>query len=252
MSFAPNIALRIAQDLRPIAPVTIVSDGARVTTHCMYPSNGLVQVTVRGGTDTVVVSDEGGAFGDALGAGIPVKDYNRTLSHLVADQGLSLKSGVIFSPRLPIAAAPIAVLHVANASQEVARWLYDHLKIPRTRDFRVVLAEFLRLQFEDRLVHNEIIVGHSQKPHKFANVINLPDGRRLIVDPVTADPNSINSRVIANLDVKANENPQLVQRIVYDDEERWTAADLNLLQIGAYAVPFSRSSEVIGRLSANG
>jgi hypothetical protein len=39
-----------------------VDDALRVTTHCMYPSNGLVQVTVRGGANTIVASDEGGVI----------------------------------------------------------------------------------------------------------------------------------------------------------------------------------------------
>jgi hypothetical protein len=57
--------------LDEMAVVKRVGYGVRVTTHCMYPSNGLVQVMVRGGVSTVVVSDEGGAMEEALAAGIP-------------------------------------------------------------------------------------------------------------------------------------------------------------------------------------
>jgi hypothetical protein len=249
MSFEPDLAYFVEHGLAEIASVKRVVDGVRVTTHCMYPSNGLVQVTVRGGTETVVVSDEGGGVGEALSAGIPPKDYNRTLSRLIGDQGLFMEKGAIFTPRIPIKAAPLAILHVANASQEIARWLYDHMKIERTRDFRVMLAEFLNRTFEDRVSHNEVIVGHSNKPHKFANVIKFANGRRLIVDPVAHEASSINARVVANLDVRATNNPLIEQRIVYDDEEDWTPADLNLLQVGATVVPFSRTREVIGRLA---
>jgi len=247
----PDLAFLIESGLREIASITYAIDGVRITTHCMYPSNGLVQVTVRGGVETVVVSDEGGALGEALSAGIPIRDYNRTLSYLIKDQGLSIKDGVIFTPRIPLAAAPVAILHVANASQEVARWLYDHMKVKRTRDFRIALADFLKRTFDDRVSHNAIIVGHSNKPHKFANVVSFASGKRLIIDPVAHEASSINARVVANLDVKANNDPLIEQRIVYDDEEDWTAADLNLLQVGAYAIPFSKSEEVIGRFAAN-
>ncbi len=160
-----------------------VHDGVVATTHCMYPSNGLVQVTIRGGEDTIVASDEGGAFGEALSAGIPVKDYDRTLGALVKEHGLLLKDGVIHTPRMPLKATPLAILLVANASQEVARWMYDHVKIKRTRDFKAMLK-----------------------------------------------------------------NPKIIQRIVYDDEDDWSPADLNLLQVGAITVPFSRAGEVIERL----
>jgi hypothetical protein len=247
-----SLAEWTAKGLWGVAKVTPTSDGVRVTTHCMYPSNGLVQVMVRGGVESIVVSDEGGAVGEALSAGIPVRDYNRILGGLIKDHGLMIRDGVIHSPRIPIQAVPLGILHVANASQEVARWLYDHLKIKRSRDFKGMLAEFLKRTFDDRVTHNAVIVGHSNKPHKFANVISLPSGRRLIVDPVALEASSINARVVANLDVAATKNPLIEQRIVYDDEEDWTPADLNLLNVGAIAIPFSRSPEVLERIARVG
>jgi len=249
MSYAPDLAKWISSTLYDVAEVTSMDDGVRVTTHCMYPSNSLVQVMVRGGVESVVVSDEGGAVGEALSAGIPVGNYNRILAGLIKDHGLMIRDGVILSPHIPMKAASLGIVHVANASQEVARWLYDHLKIKRTRDFKGMLAEFLNNTFDDRVVHNAVIVGHSNKPHKFANVISLPHGRRLIVDPVAHEASSINARVVANLDVAATRNPLIEQRIVYDDEEDWTPADLNLLNVGAIAVPFSHSHDVLKKIA---
>lgn len=250
MSYAPDLAHLISRGLNDIASITRTADGVSVTTHCMYPSNGLVQVTVRGGVETVVVSDEGGAVGEALSAGIPPKVYTPTLGPLIKDQGLSISGGIIFTPRIPIGAACFGILHVANASQEIARRLYEHVKIKRTRDFKAMLAEFLKVTFDDKVSHNAIIVGNSNKPHKFENVVSLQNGRRLIIDPAVRDPSSINARIVANLDVRAINDHLLEQRIVYDDEEDWTPADLNLLQVGATVIPFSRSSEVIKRLAA--
>jgi hypothetical protein len=91
-----------------------------------------------------------------------------------AKPGLSISDGVICTPQIHIDAVSAAIIHVANASQDIARWLYEHMKIKRTRDFKAVLAEFLKLTFDDRVSHNAIIVGHSNKPHKFANVVLLP------------------------------------------------------------------------------
>lgn len=245
-----NLSDLVSRRLNEMASIKRIEDGLRVTTHCMYPSNGFVQVTVRGGTSTVVASDEGGAMGEAMSAGIPMRDFSPQLAHRVKDQGLSFKGGVIFTPKMPIKAAPLAILLVANASQEIAHYLYDHMKIRRSRHFRVLLADFLKGAFDDR-VSAATIVGHSHKPHKFDNVVSFPSGKRLIIDAVANEPSSVNARVVANLDVKATNNPLIDQRIVYDDEEEWTAADLNLLQVGAPAVPFSRSSEVIERLAAS-
>jgi hypothetical protein len=250
MSTPVELADLVAARLREMAPTKTVLDGVRVSTHCMYPSNGLVQVTLRGGASTIIVSDEGGAMGEALAAGIPMRDFSRPLAHKVRAQGLLFRAGVIYTPKIPIEGAPMAVLLVANASQEIARWLYEHVKIKRSRHFQELLAAFLKNTFHAR-VAPATIVGHSRKPHKFANVITFSSGKRLIIDAAVYDPTSINSRVVANLDVKANNDPLLDQRIVYDDEENWTPADLNLLQVGAFAIPFSRSSEVIERLASN-
>jgi hypothetical protein len=127
--------------------------------------------------------------------------------------------------------------------------MFEHGKVKRTRDFKKLLAEFLIKRFDDRVVHGEFVIGHSNKPHKFANVVSLNGERKLIIDPVSNDSSSINARVVANLDVKANGNPNIIQRIIYDDEDDWSAADLNLLQVGATAVPFSRAGDVIERLA---
>ena len=96
-----------------------------------------------------------------------------------------------------------------------------------------------------------MVIHGEFKEHKFANVITFRSGARLIVDPVWNDASSINSRVVANLDVKAAKDPKIQQRIVYDDEEAWQPSDLNLLGMGATVVPFSRSYEVIERLAAS-
>ncbi len=250
MTFIPDIADLVVSGLSNLAAIRRMDDGIRVTTHCMYPSNGLVQVMIRSGTETIVASDEGGAFGEAASAGITIAEHHKSLWYLIRDQGLLMKDGIIYTPQLPIETAPVAILHVANASQEIARWFYEHAKIKRTHDFKTLLAEFLRKSFDDK-VKPATIVGQSNKAHKFTNVIYMNDGRRLIVDPVSHDASSINARVVANLDVRATKDPLLEQRIVYNDDDAWTAADLNLLQVGANAIPFSRSADVIRRI-ANG
>lgn len=151
---------------------------------------------------------------------------------------------------MPFEAAPLAITLVANAAQDIALHLFDHMKIKRNRDFKKLLAEFLKGAFDDR-VAAATIVGNSNKPHKFENVIFFPNGKRLIIDAASNDSSSVNARVVANLDVSAAANPLIDQRIVYDDEDEWTAADLNLLRVGAITIPFSRSSEVIERLAAH-
>ena len=146
---------------------------------------------------------------------------------------------------LPIEAVAVAVAHVANTAKEAASWLYEHGGVRRRRDFRELLAAFLSEDFRDQVAETRL-VGASNKPHKFVNVISFANGRKLVVDAVANDPSSINARVVANLDVRTNKELRgLVQQIVYDDDERWSASDLNLLQVGATIVPFSKARDVI-------
>lgn len=251
MSWAPSTALEaVSFFLAKSLPGPVATeDGVRVTTHCMYPSNGLVRVYIKVGAETIIVSDEGEAVGEVLSAGIDVADVNKLARHIVAEQGLFIRGGIIHTHSLPIEAMPVAVPLVANVAKEVAQWFYDHKKIKRTRDFRKILSDYLEGTFSERLAKDEKIVGASNKSHRFANVVSFPNGRRLVVDAVAKDPSSINSRVVANLDIRSNKNPLIEQRIVYDDAEGWSSSDLNLLNVGAPVVPFSKAVDVIARLA---
>lgn len=229
--------------------VTEIPDGALVTTHCIYPSNGFVRVVVRGGNDCFVVSDEGGALLEIEAAGAEIDKPDRLLRHLVLERGLEMADGMIRSPRVGPDAVAVAIALVANTSRDVADWLFSHTKIKRERDFKDLLRQFLEAKFADKVRH-ETLVGQSNKAHKFDHLLHLPDGKRIIVDPVLHDPSSINARVVANMDVRLAGYDNLEQRIVYDDEEDWTAEDINLLQVGAAIVmPFSRASDALGRFS---
>ena len=255
LSLAPNerspteFRFRVERGLRSFFQIEELADGVRVTTTCLYPSNGLVQVTLRGGVESLVASDDGGALGEASGAGIEISEPEKLLRGFVRDRGLSLRNGVIVTGAVPIDAAAVAVAHVANTAKEAASWLYEHGGVKRRRDFRELLSAYLADMFREQVAETRL-VGASDKPHRFANVISFPNGRKLIVDAVAHDASSINARVVANLDVRTNWNLKgVVQRIVYDDHEHWSASDLNLLQVGATVVPFSRARDVIKRVA---
>jgi hypothetical protein len=99
-------------------------------------------------------------------------------------------------------------------------------------------------------LRNGTVIGKSNKPHKFDNLVRLGRDRQLILDVVTREASSINAALVAHLDVKNAEYDKIEQRIIYDDDDKWSAADLNLLKLGATPVPFSRAAEVLERLAA--
>ncbi len=250
MSFEPDIIYILNDGLARLVEIKHVDDYVRVVTHCMYPSNGLVTVAVRSGKQTAVVSDEGGALSEATSAGIVNRPSDKQLSSLIASQGLTVKNGVIIAPPVPLDAAPAAVLLVANAAKDLAGWLYSTARVKHTRDFKKALAQILRKTFDENLAAEEIPGRY--KPRKFSNVVRLPHGKKLIVDPVMHEASSINARLIANLDVKQAGDHKIIQRLVYDDEEEWGPDDLALLGMtDITVVPFSRSVEVMRRIAAS-
>lgn len=249
-SISEGASLRscINASLNAICPVEDLEGGVRVTTHCIYPSNSLVRVIVNGGMESIVVSDDGEALGEALAAGIEIENADKLLRGFVQQRGLIISDGVIRSPVTSMDAAPVAILHVANVAKEAALWLYERGGLTRRSDFRELLSGFLMMEFKEQVAETRI-PGASQKPHLFANVISFPNGRRFIVDAVSNDASSINARLVANMDVKATNDPSIDQRIVYDDAQPWSVADLNLLKLGATIVPFSQAQAVIQRIA---
>jgi len=225
---------------------TPVSDGIAVSTHCLYPSNATVVVFVRGGEHEYVVMDDGRAFREAATAGAELGKSIKKYERIVAKQGLILSNGVIKSPVIKAELIPMAILLVANASKEIADLVFSTWKPSQRRDFKEAVRSLLQLRFSNLSIKEEKIVGTSNKAHIFESVIHLDDGRRVVIDPVLRDANSINSRVVANIDLRNAMHEKLEQRIVYDDSDSWSSSDLSILHVsGVPVVAFSKTQRAI-------
>lgn len=218
-----------------------IDNGVLFNTHCLYPSNGMVQVAIYGAGKTYFVSDNGGAIREAETAGAVMKNPDRLFSKTLKKQGLFIKNGAICSPEISIDALPAAISIVANVSKEVSESIFDTWKIERTRNFKDMLRDLLKTEFHFD-AKEEKIAGQSNKSHSFENVVEFMNGSKILIDPVLKDANSINSRLVANLDVRSKNYPNLKQRIIYDDSQEWQSNDLSLLVVsGVPVIPFSRS-----------
>lgn len=242
-----DLTTTVSNAMQQISRLHESADGIYVTTHCMYPTNAFVTVVIRGGKDTFMVSDEGRAFHEIHSSGTSSHTSDAQVRNLVKAQGLLVEHGAIRSPFVKKESLPVAIALVANVSKEVADWFYTHHKIKRARDFKQLVKEFLQETFPKKVNHGTQIIGNSNKKHRFENVVMLPNGGRLIVDPALHEHASWSSRIVANLDVKQAQHDGLEQRIVYDDEDDWSPEELNLLAVGAPAVAFGRSRAAIAR-----
>lgn len=238
----------ITHSLSDIFQIFEDGDSVRVTTHCMYPTNTFVSVKIIGGTDSFIVSDNGNAFKELTSTGSNWYPTKLAISAFEKQHGITIKDSAVVSPLVPKESLGVAIALIANASKNLAAWLFDHAKIKKKYDFDSIVKQFLKSTFNVS-INSESILGASNKPHKFENIILLSDNRKLIVDSVKHDTNSINARVVANMDIKSAGYDDLEQKLIYDDSDDWSHADLNLLQLGASVVPYSKAEQVFSRIA---
>lgn len=243
----PNNIQQAVSSLVGCAPY---GDGFRVYTTCLYPSNEVVQVIVRGGVNEFTVSDDGGAIAAIEAAGVELMAGDKSLRKYIHVQGLRVEHGAIISPKVSAEQLPVAILLVANASQEAAYRELESRKLKPNRNFKHMVEKLLLQRFPDRTEKQLVVVGESTKQYKFDYGVRSADGRVLLVDAVTPDYSSIASAVLANLDVRNLKDDHFVQRIVYDDREPWKAEDILLLHNGAPTIPYSEFSRSLDRLAA--
>lgn len=234
----------ISNGLSPFLDFAQIESGVSVKTHCLYPSNATVTVSVRGGPGGYVVMDDGRAMREAAMAGADIPGSLKKYEKIAYKQGLLLSNGIVKSPQVSAEVVPAAIILVANASKELADYIFSTWKSSNKRDFKESVRLLLSHDFPGVRVEEEKFSGESNKVHTFDNVIKLRDGSRLIIDPVLRDANSINARVIAHLDLKKANLEAVEQRIVFDDEkEKWQSNELAVLQFsGVPIIPFSKMS----------
>ena len=224
-------------------------DGMRVTTHCLYPSNSTVSVTVRGGRNEFIVMDDGEAVSEAMASGLIERASDKQIRNIIKSYGLNAKNGVIFTPIVGLSELPAAILLVANAAKDVANWSMAHLRYRERRNFKTELSILLERHFHNN-IKSAPVTGLSNRQYKFDHIIYYNQDKCLIVDPVVNDPSSINARLVANLDIKMLGNSNINQIIIYDDQSSWSSSDLNVLEMGAKILPFSRAEPHLLKLVA--
>ncbi|WP_422365252.1 hypothetical protein [Pelagibius sp.] len=221
-----------------------------VPTLCLYPSNSTVTVYVTGGEREVVVSDGGGAMHEIAAHGLPATNQaGRILSTHCRSNGLKHDGKRIYSDAIPLAAISSAIALVANASSLAAHDALSKIRVRQRRDLREALKSVLEKRYsKDQIKHEVPIMGESAKQYKFDTVIELGGDRRLIVDTVVPEASSINARIVSHIDVSKRDDPTVMQRIVYDQGEEWSGANLKLLQMAATLVPFEMVGPNLDRL----
>jgi hypothetical protein len=228
----------------------VVERGVRVATHCLYPSNSAVAVTVTQRGDMFRIDDNGAALDEVSQALHTTQSLRNLMKGIVKHRGCTLTDrGEIMSPLVRMSDLKAAIVLVANTSKAVAEHLLATARPPR-RDLKKAIEEILDRRFKDKWSRDVKIVGASNKQHGFDYVINIGGGRQLAMDFVVPDASSVNSAVVSHLDVKMKRSSDLEQRIIYDDTQIWKASDIEILKAGARPIPLSTLSHALERLAA--
>ena len=222
-----------------------------VPTHCLYPSRAVVTAFIDSGPRTAVVSDGGGAISEARNLPDKPGKLIQALKKQADYWGLKVGgNGWIYSNSVPIEDVAAMVAVVASASRDAAKALVSLFRGKVQEDWTNELARILRREFGSNVRREVKLVGESNKNHNFDFVVRLPSAERLVIDAVKRDAGSMNSAIVHHLDLRQSGTKNLIQRIVYNDQEDWRAADLALLEVGAPPVAFSKAPNVFKRLAA--
>lgn len=223
----------------------------RVATQCLYPSGGNVVVVLEDGVNSIVAHDDGGAIFEARSVGFLNPKPERIVSNTLRFFGVTMSDRkAICSPQVSKDKLIGSIIIIANASSSVARILCESVKKVPSHDIKEEMRKFIECKYHGRHERNVKITGESNKQHQFDYLLRGEGGSKLVLDVVTRDSNSINSSVVSHLDLKKACLKHTEQRIIYNDYEPWSSADLHLLSVGATPVPFTKATDVICRLAA--
>jgi hypothetical protein len=222
-----------------------------VPTHCLYPSNGIVNVYVEGGRELFLVHDDGGAFDQLHSVGGYEAAPMSIIRNAVRRKGLGVSdSRAIFAKDIPLDGLAGAIALVANGSQDAAHHLVNRLRPLARRTLTEEVETILDLKFPSRWKREEAHVGASNKQHRFDYAVSLKNDVKLLMDIVKPEASSINAAVVAHLDVRNAHPTGLVHRVIYDDRDNWSSENLSLLGVGATPIPVSVANQVLERLAA--
>lgn len=247
MSILDAVSSEVSKWCQPyeVAPFTVVP------TFLLYPSNACVQVFVEGGRDSFVVSDGGGAIDVSLGLGSGKLDATKLLKSAAKEASLNVNSsGWIYAKGANLRSLTSIISVVADCSKSAAEACARSFRPESKSDFRKELEEFLTANFGDRLTKQAVLLGGSNKTHRYDYAIKAGGGRLIVIDAVMPDSSSINSAIVSHIDLRNAKRSDVTQRIIYDDRLEWKSSDLSLLEVGATSIAFTYAEQNIDRLAA--
>jgi len=240
-----TLDMQIKQALDTLRTSRKVADGVvQINTDCVYPDYSTVTVVVHQNAHSFSVTDGGHAVEYLRSYNMHHNNWHRYLSRFTKTAGLTVAKGEIWAEEVSAEALGVAIIAVANTAKEAADVGHSQLSIRKEKSFKDVFRTFMEHRFsKSEILHEYKLPGESNLLHTFDIAVPLPGERLLIIDPVVPDASSVNSKVVAHLDIRNMGRSDIIQRVIYDDQDNWKAGNLSLLRLGATPVPYTSAAK---------
>ena len=223
--------------LGPLQTCVETSDGARVTTQCLYPSFDPVSVFVARIGDVYRVHDGGGAERAAWTHGRDEQQIRRVLTRHAARYHIKVIDGVLEAEAPGGEWLLSAILAVANASANAANAILEQSVAAGESALREKVYGVLAKAFDPKLVTREFrFIGRSGKEHRFDFAIRGRHENLLLIDTVLPHHVSVSAKYVAFSDAQVDRSKEVGRFAVYD--RPLDRGDASLLQQVADLVPF--------------
>jgi hypothetical protein len=226
---------------------TETEEGARVATHCLYPSFDPVNVFVARFGDGFRVHDGGGAVQSAWLHGRDDSLIRRTLAKQAARYQVKVINDALVADAPSAEWLTAAILAVANASAAAAHTALDRVVSATEHILRDTILDVLKRTISESDIAIEYeIAGQSGKRHRFDFAVREPRDNLLLINAVAPHHISVSARYVAFADVIHREGESTNRFAVH--EKPLESGDVLLLQQVAEIVPVKSLQQGILRL----
>ena len=218
-------------------------DGARILTHCLYPSFTPVPIYVVKFGDGFIVHDNGEAKATAWSHARDAAVATRYLNEQALKYGLKLEAGRLSVTVQTADWLTSAILAVANGAAMAAGQAVEHV----ARSAIVILQDAIQQALigrfaASRVTSKPVRPGASGRSYEFDFAVS-DAGHTILVDAVTPYANSINSKYTAFSDVGS----LLEKRGLVVFDKPLEPSDKTLLSEVADVVPLTSLTDRIAR-----
>lgn len=190
--------------------------GARVVTHCMYPSFQPVVVFVSKFGDGYRVTDGGGAVRSAWNHGREDGAIDRVLAKEAARYHLKVSSGALVAEAPSIDWLKAAILATANGSAAAAYSAIERIVAAAEKNLKdQIFAALTSLVREEDIGSDYPIVGTSGDTRSFDYGVRIANDNLLVVSAVAPHHSSVYAKYVAFGDTKGL-GPGLSRFAVYN------------------------------------